>query len=192
MSHESNASSFTSADLSELSRFVCERWNVGLDRDWSVRAGTLEWDCMFTADHVVDCVFSYAFFLASRKLDAYPDYGELHAGPTATPADVVIALGAVTTMLVAVIDAAPPGTIAVIHQHPKVETGRAAEFAPRGGLELILHAHDVCSGLGIDFEPRADLCRRLFDATQSWPDAAREPTSDPWSDLLERSGRSRL
>ena len=28
-------------------------------------------------------------------------------------------------------------------------------------MELILHAHDVCSGLGVKFEPDLYLCRRL-------------------------------
>jgi hypothetical protein len=41
--------------------------------------GTLEWSCFKTADHTVDCVFSYAFFLASRRTDRYPPFGELHA-----------------------------------------------------------------------------------------------------------------
>lgn len=36
-------------------------------------------------------------------------------------------------------------------------------------MELIVHAHDVCAGLGITFEPPADLCRRLRDHTRSWP-----------------------
>ena len=28
------------------------------DRDWSVRAGTLEWDCWHTAEHIGDCLMS--------------------------------------------------------------------------------------------------------------------------------------
>ncbi len=146
---------------------------------------------MYTADHLVDCVFSYAFFLASRKQDDYPNWGELHSLPGAGPTDMIEGLRAVTTMLVAVIDAAEPGASAVIRRWPTVETGHPAEFAPRGGLELILHAYDVCSGLGVPFDPPPTLCRRLFDDTQGWPSAAIDPTSDPWGDLLERSGRPR-
>jgi hypothetical protein len=34
------------------------------DRDWSVRAGTLEWDCWHTAEHIGDCLMSYVWQLA--------------------------------------------------------------------------------------------------------------------------------
>ena len=44
------------------------------DRDWSVRAGTLEWDCWHTAEHIGDCLMSYAWQLAvqptSRRMPA--------------------------------------------------------------------------------------------------------------------------
>jgi hypothetical protein len=81
--------SFSPDDFSALSRLVLETWRSAVDRDWSVPAGTLEWSCWKTADHTVDCVFSYAFFLASRRQDNYPPFGELHALPNATPADIV-------------------------------------------------------------------------------------------------------
>lgn len=189
MTDETGTDRFTAADLDELSKFVLERWTAGLGRDWMAPAGTLEWSCLYTAEHVVDCVYSYAFFLASRKTDDYPNYGELSAGPTAGPADIIVALRAVTTMLVSVIKTAEPGATAVIHRRPVIETGAPADFAPRGGLELILHAYDVCRGLGVVFDPPAALCRRLFHDTQGWPWPAREPTEDPWSDVLVRSGR---
>ena len=67
---------------------------------------------------------------------------------------------------------------------------------PRAGLELILHAHDVCAGLGVDFEPDAGLCARLRDHTSSWPEWTIEwdglsRSDDPWGDLLAASGRAR-
>lgn len=184
---------FTLADLRQLDALVIDAWRSGLDRDWSAPAGTLDWDCAATADHTVDCVFSYAFFLASRVEDAYPPFGELHALPEATPADLVAGLRATTTMLEAVIDAAPPDARAVIFSGPPARTGTPADFAARGALELTLHAHDVCSGLGIAFTPPAGPCERLRDHTAPWPAVGPTPVSaDPWSDLLERSGRPRL
>ena len=68
---------------------------------------------------------------------------------------------------------------------------------PRAGLELSLHAHDVCAGLGVAYEPDADLARRLRDHTADWPmwtTAFGGPigrTDDPWGDLLCASGRHR-
>ena len=183
---------FSSDDFSALSRLVLEAWRSGVDRDWSVPAGTLEWSCWSTADHTVDCVFSYAFFLASRRQDTYPPFGELHALQNATPADIVDGLQASTTMLSSVIATTDPETRAVIGLSPYAQTGTPRDFAARGALEMILHAHDVCAGLGIAFDPPRDVCARLRDYAAEWPGQARLPaTDDPWSDLLERSGRAR-
>ncbi|MDQ3107084.1 MAG: hypothetical protein M3Q68_04685 [Actinomycetota bacterium] len=70
------------------------------------------------------------------------------------------------------------------------------DFLPRGALELILHAHDVCSGLGVVFEPPPGLCERLREHTRPWPmwDLGWKrlgSTDDPWDDLLQASGRMR-
>jgi hypothetical protein len=181
---------FMAEDFAELSAFVLNAWRSGVDRDWSVPAETLEWSCWTTADHTVDCVFSYAFFLASRRLDSYPPFGELHALPEATPADLVDGLRAATTMLSAVIAAADPNTRAVIGLWPHTMTGTPSDFAARGALEMILHAHDVCSGLGISFDPPRELCLRLRETVRDWPGQRSLPATDnPWTDLLERSGR---
>ena len=54
----------TVEDFDTISVLVLDSWITGVDLDWSVPAGTLEWSCLYTADHVIDCVFSYA--LSSR------------------------------------------------------------------------------------------------------------------------------
>jgi hypothetical protein len=165
-----------------------------------VPAGTLDWSCTKTADHAVDTVLAPAIFLASRKQDEYPDFGWQHLmGPAARPEQLVEGLQTATRILTAVIAAAPPGTKAVIRRRPAVQTAGPEDFAPRAGLELILHAHDVCSGLDIDFEPAADLCARLREHTRDWPAwGVSQPrwgelprTDDPWGDLLQASGRRR-
>jgi hypothetical protein len=81
---------FTPDDFAELSALVIAAWTSGLDRDWSAPAGTLEWSCFTTADHTIDCVFSYALFLASRRDDVYPPFTELHALDGATPSEDVL------------------------------------------------------------------------------------------------------
>jgi hypothetical protein len=184
--------SFTVDDFEQLSALVLDAWESGIDRDWSTPAGTLEWSCFTTADHTVDCVFSYALFLASRCQDAYPNFGELHALPGATPRDLLDGLRAVTTMLSAVIRAADPDVRAVIWYSPEAETAPPHDFAARGALEMILHAHDVCTGLGVPFDPPVDVCARLLEHTADWPfQPPVADTSDPWAALLERSGRPR-
>ncbi|MGH9261254.1 MAG: hypothetical protein ACRD08_15410, partial [Acidimicrobiales bacterium] len=193
------AAAFSREDLDQVTRLVVDTWRVGFDRDWSVRAGTLEWSCTKTADHTVDAVLAVAFFLASRRQDGYPDWGwgELTMGPDARPDHLADALETVGRVLSAVIAAAEPGSRAVIWRNPRVETRGPADFAPRGALEMILHAHDVCTGLGLPFEPPTDLCSRLREHTRTWPHwgapgwSELAVTGDAWSGLLRASGRSR-
>ena len=182
---------FTADDFATVGALVLDAWASGVGLDWSVPAGSLEWSCLFTADHTIDCVFSYALFLGSRKQDGYPNFGEIHALPDATPADMVDGLRAVNAMLSGVIAIAPPdATASIFGGLPTV--GGPADFAARGALELILHGHDVSAGLGLALDPPADLCRRLLDHTATWPRVgAVDPTEDPWGDLLHRSGRRR-
>lgn len=189
---------FTVDDFDALAELVIASWVAGADLDWGVPAGTLEWTCLFTADHTIDCVFSYALFLGSRKTDWYPNFGELHANEGAGATDMVDGLRAVCNMLSATIRCTPPDVRAVIWLKPSVATGAPQDFASRGALELILHAQDVASGLGVRLEPPQDLCRRLWNATRTrthngsadaTDHATDHPTDDAWVDLLVRSGR---
>ena len=188
---------FSCADLDRLTHEVATAWRAGSDRDWSVPAGTLEWSCAKTADHAIDTLLAPAFFLASRRLDGYPEYGVFTPGPTASPGVLIEALEASSRILAAVVAAAPPATRAVLFRLPQIETGPPADFVPRGALELILHAHDVCLGLRVPFAPSSDLCDRLVRHTRGWPlwgaVAGWRPlelTPDPWGALLAASGRS--
>jgi hypothetical protein len=174
---------------------VAAAWTEGADRDWSVPAGTLEWSCTRTADHAVDTVLAPAFFLASRKLDGYPAGQPFTLGESPTPEVLVEGLVTASRILSAVVTVAQPDARAVIWYRPEPEVRPRDDFVPRAGLELILHSHDVCAGLGVAFEPPADLCERLREHTRDWPMwqlwSALPNTDDPWSDLLEASGRSR-
>jgi hypothetical protein len=188
---------FSVEDLYELSDLVATAWTSAADRDWSVPAGTLEWSCTRTAGHAVDCVYAPAFFLASRKLDGYPEVGlELTIAPEANPARLVQSLEIATRILAAVVNDAGPEVRAVIFRRPEVLTAAAEDFLPRGAMELILHAHDVCAGLHVAFEPPAGLCYRLREHTRPWPMwtvawNGLGRSDDPWGDLVTGSGRDR-
>jgi hypothetical protein len=183
---------FTGQDFDLLSGLVLGHWTASQHLDWSVPAGPVEWTCLRTAEHVIDCVFSYALFLGSGKQDAYPRWGELQALPGAATADMIDGLRAVTTMLSALIATTPADARVIIWRRPVVSLGSPDDFAARGALELALHASDIAVGLTASFEPPADLCRRLFAATDGWPGNHEiDPTGDAWSDLLARSGRLR-
>jgi len=183
-------------DVEQAGELVGAAWAAGAGDDWSVPAGTLTWSCHRTAAHAVDAALAPAFFLASRRRDGYPDWGGGEPDPDTPPAALAEAIATVGRIVAAVVAAAPPGTTAAIWRRPRVEARPAADFAPRSGLEILLHGHDVCAGLGVGFEPPADLCARLRDHTRGWPhwsSAGWRPcpeTDDPWSDLLAGSGRS--
>ncbi len=188
---------FTIDDLYVLSDLVAARWTSAAHHDWSAAAGTVEWSCTTTADHAVDCVYAPAFFLASRKVDAYPEVGlDLTLGPEANPVRLVQSLQIATRILAAAVNDTEPDVRAVIFRRPELLTGAPSDFVPRGAVELILHAHDVCQGLHVPFEPPADLCYRLREHTRPWPMwtvawHGLGRSDDPWNDLVEGSGRHR-
>jgi len=194
----SGTETFTAEDLNELSALVASTWMSAADGDWSAPAGTLEWSCLATADHAVDCVYAPAFFLASRLTTGYPVAGSnLTLGDAATRELLVESLAIATRMVTAVVAAAEPGATAAIFGGRTVLIGSPPDFLPRAAMELILHAHDVCAGLGVEFEPPAPLCHRLREHTRPWPMwkaawSGLPETDDPWGDLLAGSGRSRV
>jgi Mycothiol maleylpyruvate isomerase N-terminal domain len=119
-------------------------------------------------------------------------------GPDTDPPTLIEALETAARVLAAVVTATPPGVRAVIWRRPRVETRPAGDFAPRGALELILHGHDVCAGLGVPLAPPPEPCDRLRRHTSDWPHWATpgwRPLllgGDPWADLLRSSGRADL
>jgi hypothetical protein len=142
-------------------------------------------------------VYAPAFFLASRRLDGYPEAGgDLTMGDGADPVRLVESLEIATRILAAVVRDADPEVRAVIFRRPEVLIAGPADFPPRAALELILHAHDVCAGLRVPFEPPPGLCHRLREHTRPWPlwtvawnGLGR--SDDPWGDLLAGAGRQR-
>ena len=188
---------FSTDDLPALGRDVAARWTAGADADWSAPAGTLEWSCTATADHAVDCVYAAATFLASRRTDRYPDMPIFTAGSDAAVQQLVESLDVMCRLVVDVVGGAAADVRAVLFAGPEPLLGAPVDFVPRAGLELILHAHDVCAGLGIDYEPDVDVAGRMRNHTSPWPMWTREfgapvtHTDDPWGDLLRASGRHR-
>ena len=188
---------FAVEDLRELAELVGRAWSSVPDgaAAWAQPAGSLEWSCLRTADHAVDCVYAPAFFLASRQVDDYPIAGsDLRLGGDATPTLLVRSLSMAVNLLAGVVRDAPPDARAAIFRRPSVLVGRPEDFVPRAGLELALHAFDVCTGLSVPFEPPAPLCRRLREHTRGWPMwtmvwEAPGHGDDPWRDLLVASAR---
>jgi hypothetical protein len=148
-------------------------------RDWSVRAGTLDWDVARTITHMVAAPAKYTLYLASRcehfiglTVTRWPD---------ATNEEVIDSIVPVATGLAAVASATPAGVRAYHVTGPS----SPADYIGRACVELLVHADDALSGLGAAFAPPADLCQRVL--AQQFPDAA--GSGDAWHGLLAASGR---
>ena len=98
-------------------------------------------------------------------------------------------------ILVAVVAAAGPDARAAIWRRPEVEVRGPADFPPRAGLELALHGHDVCAGLGVPLVPPPEVIGRLCRHTAGWPMwgmlgwSSPGTSGDPWAALLTAAGR---
>jgi hypothetical protein len=189
---------FTCDDLERLADSVAAAWTAGAARDWSRPAGSVDWSCTTTADHALDCVIAPAVFLASRRTDAYPAGGGWTLAADATPATLIEGLHIVTRLHVALVSSTDPSVRAILWRRPAPRVAPPADFPPRAGLELALHAHDVCAGLGVPFAPPPDVASHLREHTRDWPFwdgtvpgwSALTDDPDAWADLLRASGRS--
>jgi hypothetical protein len=175
-------------EFAAVSSLTHEHLAQVVDRDWSVRAGTLDWNCSQTADHMVDCVFSYAMQLAARASSGFLPFHELHALPEATPLDLVQGLRAVAEIFVAVLRCVPEDAVS----SDGVLELEVNDWAKRGGYEVLLHTHDVLTGLSAVFVPPAEMCAWILGSQALWMlDRTRaEMGDDPWAALLLGSGRS--
>jgi uncharacterized protein (TIGR03083 family) len=152
--------------------------------DWSVAAGTLEWDCWHTAEHLGDCLLSYAAQLVVQPPGRYVEF-MASAAEGAGPAEVLELVQAGGGFLVAVLRTAAPGARAF---HPSGVTGPAG-FAALGCVETLLHGQDIARGLGRELDPPRGVCGRVLAAR--FPKAAAElDRTDPWLALQWATGRA--
>jgi uncharacterized protein (TIGR03083 family) len=149
-------------------------------RDWSARAGELEWTCHQTAAHVAHVLAKYAAQLAGRVDETYLNF-RLVIPYDAPPTEVLHVVGACGRLLTESVAAA--GAARAWHWGPTDSTG----FAAMGIGELLVHAYDIAHGLGIDWRPPRELAEvvvsRLIDTPY---------TDEPTSLLLWATGRTDL
>jgi hypothetical protein len=148
-------------------------------RDWSVRAGPLEWDVEQTISHMIGATAKYTLYLASRC--EYFIGVAVTRWPDATNEEVVDSIVPVAAGLAAVAAVTPPGVRAYHVTGPS----SAADYVGRACVELLVHTDDALSGLGAAFAPPEGLCQRVL--AQQFPDASR--SGDAWHALLAVNGR---
>ncbi|MFJ5073181.1 hypothetical protein ACIP8Z_01065 [Streptomyces sp. NPDC088553] len=178
------------------------RLAVGALRDapadgWAGKAGSLEWDCWETVEHLANDLFYYAVQLGpqSPPLDTHvpialsrkrPDGPTvfLHADRDAGPAGLLQVLEACGALLVAMTRTTPPQ----VRAHHAAGVSDPEGFAALGVVETLVHMHDVTEGFGLAWTPPSALCSRAL--VRLFPGAP--GGTDPWLTLLWATGRAEL
>jgi hypothetical protein len=154
------------------------------DRDWSVRAGTLEWDCWHTAEHIGDCLMSYAWQLAVQPSGRYVR-AVATAEKGASPAEVLefaVTGGRVLASMVRT-------SRAHVRAYHPAGMADPEGFAGMGCHEALLHGNDIAQAFGLSLDPPRDVCRRVL--ARIFPQAPTDlAESDPWTALQWAAGSS--
>ena len=155
-----------------------------VDRDWSAPAGVLEYDCRRAAEHIGDCLLSYAGQVVSRPDRRYVRF-MAKADDGATPAELVEFAETGGRILAATLRCAPADLRAY---HP---SGMADVdgWTGMGCVETLLHGEDIATGLGTGLHPDNDLCERIL--SRMFPHVERNGM-DAWTTLRWYSGRLKL
>lgn len=187
----------TAGDVQLAVRLSTALLRSATDRSWDARAGSLEWDCWETAEHLADDLFAYAVQLGPSEP---PQAGEVpfvwqarrpggprnavHADRAAGPAGLLQVLQACGALLAAMVRTAAPQTRA----YHVFGVSDPEGFAAMGAVETLVHTQDIAEGLGLVWEPPAGLCSRVL--ARLFPDAP--PAAPPWPALLWATGRADL
>ncbi len=164
---------------------------------WQNQAGLLEWDCWETVEHLCDDLFSYAArmgpasppvdgripFVSESRRPGGPD-STIYVDRAAGPAGLLQALEACGGLLVAMVRTTTP-QVRAFHVYGVSD---AEGFAAMGVTETLVHMRDVTQGLGLAWNPPADLCARVL--ARLFPDAP--VTTSAWPTLLWATGRGEL
>ncbi|MEV2216499.1 GNAT family N-acetyltransferase [Streptomyces sp. NPDC050997] len=156
------------------------------DQDWDgPRAGLLEWSCRFTAEHIAGDLIAYAGQLAGRAQTAYVPF-EITVEDSTDNAGILDVIEATGALLAAAVRTTPR-EVRAFHPYPFRSANREG-FAAMGVAEVLLHTHDIAEGLGLPYEPPAELAEYVL--TGIFPHV--RPGPDHWRTLLWATGRGEL
>lgn len=176
----------TAEDLGMVTTSVVASLSAAVDRDWTVRAGPLEWDCWHTSEHLGDTLFSYAGQVLAHPRDRYAAF-LVKGQDDATAEQMLEFVDTAGRILALAVRAASPATRAY---HP---SGMADPegFAAMGCVEILAHGNDMAEGLGLSLDPPRDLCTRVLE--RMFPDEVGDLADvDPWAAMLWATGRASL
>jgi len=149
--------------------------------DWSATAGDLDWDCRRTLGHMNDALIWYAANLAQPGPDGVGVVDFERGGKIEWLLSTLVASG---NVLAAVVEGSSPDARGYHDAGMADPTG----FLAMGCDETLVHAHDICTGLGVLFQGSDDIAERIVARIFPW--APEHP--DPWERLLWCNGRLAL
>lgn len=149
------------------------------DRDWSIVAGDLEWDCRETLEHVATVQVFYAVHAADQARGRLP--GSRTGNPGQTIDELVTVHRVLAKVLAEVLRSMPENARAF---HPAGMADRYG-FAAMACTEILVHTNDIAQGLGVEFSPPLDVAAKALARLFPWvPDEG-----DQWQSLLYAAGR---
>ncbi|WP_406389217.1 VOC family protein [Streptomyces sp. NBC_00887] len=165
--------------------------------NWHAPAGSLEWSCWETVEHLSDDLFAYAVQLGPRKPPTGTEVpyrwaaereggpaNSIFADPAAGSAGLLQTLEASGALLTAMVRTTP----ADVRSHHVFGLSDPEGFAAMGIVETLVHTHDIAEGLSLSWAPPADLCDRVL--ARLFPGAPDD--EDRWAVLLWSTGRAEL
>ncbi|EMD28575.1 maleylpyruvate isomerase mycothiol-dependent enzyme family protein [Amycolatopsis azurea] len=175
----------TPDDLDAAIRSVTTGLHQAANSDWSRAPGTGDLDAWQTAEHLGDCLISYAGQLIARPSTPRFVCFEAVADKTATPSDLLEFVTVGGGILAAVLRTAAPD-IRAPHRSGNADL---EGFAGMGCIEALVHGEDMARGLGVSLDPPRDVCSRVLARMFPEVDAG---DVDPWTALLWATDRTDL
>jgi hypothetical protein len=155
-------------------RVPAQRWDVAAPDAWSPRR---------TLDHLVDAVLLYSAYVATRATDRMTPVR--NGDPSATPAELTMALSSASSVLARLLDAMPDGARAF---HPSGDADRTG-WIGMACTELLVHGFDIAHAAEMEITPPSDdLARAVVERVLPWTPAE----GSGWSQLLWATGREWL
>jgi Mycothiol maleylpyruvate isomerase N-terminal domain len=152
-----------------------------VEADWERPAGDLEWSCRTTLAHISSALAYYAVNLATRSEE------ERTGGQTNEALDIPYLLDAIegrAAVLATVVRAAPADARGMQSWGRSDPDG----FIAMGCDEMLIHTHDIASGLGATLEAPAGVPGGILERLFPWAPSGQ----DEWATLLWANGRATL
>jgi uncharacterized protein (TIGR03083 family) len=154
--------------------------SAALDRDWEAQAGTLDWSCRTTLDHMITGTVFYSGQVANEAPARLP---AIRTGnPDASIEDLVTTIGSVAHILASALRSAREEARFF---HPAGMADRSG-YAAMSCVEVLVHTSDIAAGLGVDFAPPNELCERVVRRLFPWIE---DVGADAFAVMLWTTGR---